>query len=330
MDKIETDNWANIFSDISQKQVFCNDRYTEVVAHFREPGLAHAQVTNIYTPGMELVQANFRTERKLVLVDPESSEKVSSSFILGGNLESQFSIYKNPVIHWENTHCFQYTPDFQGQHIIHNNRELRAFSLSYDNTYFRSITQSAGVKYLDKVLDCMERGETLLVPPGQMVLQPRMSELLHAIVQCSFQGITKYLFIEAKLLELLALQMEQLNTGCGAKDEWSRADRERLKAVHDFIILNYLEPLTLTGICTRFNLNEFKLKKGYKHFFGSTVFGHIHRLRIKAAEQLLASGQMNVSEVSFHIGYNNISSFSAAFKIHFGYLPGRYTKNVLQ
>jgi AraC-like DNA-binding protein len=321
MDKIENHNWGNIFSDISQKEVFRNNRYAEVVAHFNEPGLAQAQVTTIHTPGIDLIQANFRTERKLLLVDPESTEMVSSSFILDGNIESQFKLNKNSVLHWVNTHGFQYTPDFQGEHIIHD-QKLQAFSLVYDKAYFKSIAESAGVKYLDKVLDCMARGETLLVPPGKLMMQPRMAELLHAVVQCSFQGLTKYLFIEAKMLELLALQMEQLNTGSSVKKEWSRTDKERLKAVHDYINQAYLEPLTLTGLCYRFGLNEFKLKKGYKHFFGMTVFGHIHQLRMQAAQQLLASGQMNVSEVSFYIGYSNISSFSAGFKKHFGYLPG--------
>ncbi|MDQ3290919.1 MAG: helix-turn-helix transcriptional regulator [Bacteroidota bacterium] len=322
MDKIENHDWSNIFSDISQKEVFRNDRYAEVIAHFKEPNLASAQITTIHTPGIDLIQANFTTTRQLVLVDPESSEKIGSSFILSGDLESQFSLNKNSVAHWVNTHGFQYTPDFQGKHIIHN-QKLQAFSLFYDNTYFKSLAQSAGVKYLDKVLDCMERGETLLVPPGKLILQPRMAELLHAIVQCPFQGLTKYLFIEAKMLELFALQMEQLNTTANVKEDWSRADQERLKAVHDFINQAYLEPLTLTGLCYQFGLNEFKLKKGFKHFFGTTVFGHIHHLRLQTAHQLLATGQMNVSEVSTHLGYNNVSSFSEAFKKNFGYLPGK-------
>jgi AraC family transcriptional activator of pyochelin receptor len=321
MDKIETHNWSNVFSDISQKVVFHNDRYTEAIAHFKEPGLAEAKITTIHTPGIELIHANFNTERKLVLVDPESVEMISSSFVLDGEIESQFALDSNSVNHWVNTHGFQYTPDFQGQHIIHN-KKLQAFSLVYNNNYFKALAQSSGVPYFDKVLNCMERGETLLVPPGKLLLQPRMAELLHAILQCSFQGLTRYLFIEAKILELFALQMEQLNSGSGLKEEWSQADKERLKAVHDFINKAYLEPLTLADICLRFGLNEFKLKKGYKHFFGTTVFGHIHKLRMQTAQQLLTSGQMNVSEVSFYIGYNNISSFSAAFKKHFGYLPG--------
>lgn len=322
MDKIETHNWSNIFSHISQKDVFVNDRYAEVVANFNEPGLASAQVTTVHTPCIDLIIADFNTERKLVLVDPENIEMVSSSFIIDGDIESQFVLNKSSVRHWVNTHGFQYTPDFQGEHIIHN-KKLKAFSLVYDNVYFKSIAQSSESKYMDKVLNHIERSETLLVPPGKLLLQPRMAELLHAIMQCKFRGLTRYLFMEAKMLELFALQMEQLNNGSGTKEEWSNADRERLKSVHDFINSAFLQQLTLADICTKFGLNEFKLKKGYKHFFGTTVFGHIHKLRMQAAERLLASGQMNVSEVSFHLGYNNISSFSEAFKKHFGYLPGK-------
>src|SRR4051812_20825550 len=153
MDKIETHNWGNIFSDISVKEVFRNDRYTEVVAHFYEPGLARAQITTVHTPGIDLIQANFNTENKLVLVDPESVEMVSSSFILDGDIESQFAVNNSSVLHWVNTHGFQYTPNFQGQHIIHN-KKLQAFSMVYDNAYFKSMAQSAGVLYFDKVLNC--------------------------------------------------------------------------------------------------------------------------------------------------------------------------------
>ncbi len=315
-------NWSNIFSSITENVVFNNERYSEVQATFLEPNLAKAQISTIQTPGFELVQADFSTKEELTLVDLDYAERISSSFVLGGGLESQFSLDKTSVLHWSHTHSFHYTPDFSGKHIIHNG-DVKAFSLSYEKAFFKSIAQTAKLKYLDKVLDCMDREETLTVPPGKMLLQPRIAELLNAITQCCFQGLTKYLFIEAKMLEIFALQIDQLNSENAQKEEWSSADKERLKAVHDYISSNYLEPLTLGNICYRFGLNEFKLKKGYKHFFGSTVFGHIQKLRMEAAQQLLITGQMNVSEVSLHIGYNNISSFSEAYKKFFGYLPGK-------
>jgi AraC-like DNA-binding protein len=52
-----------------------------------------------------------------------------------------------------------------------------------------------------------------------------------------------------------------------------------------------------------------KLKKGYKYFFQTTVFGDIHRRRMQLAKELLREGMMNVTEVAYHIGYNNLSSF---------------------
>ncbi|GAB3165869.1 helix-turn-helix transcriptional regulator [Telluribacter humicola] len=322
MDTIANHNWGDVFSDITHQEVFRSSRYAEVVGYFNEPELACARIATIHTPGVEIIRADIHSQRKLVLVDPESVEKISSSFILGGGVESRFSLNKSSVRHWDSTHCFQYTPDFQGEHIIHN-QQLHAISVSYDKAYFHSLAESAGMPYLDQVLNCMERSETLLVPPGMLELQPRMAELLHAIELCQFQGLTRYLFLEAKILELFALQIEQLNAGQTNKDPWSIADRERLKAVHEYIIRHHLESLCLADLCLRFGLNEFKLKKGYKYLFGQTVFGHVHTLRMQSARHLLSSGQMNVSEVSFHIGYQTISSFSEAFKKYFGYLPGK-------
>ena len=76
-------------------------------------------------------------------------------------------------------------------------------------------------------------------------------------------------------------------------------------------------------LSARFGLNEFKLKKGYKHFFQSTVFSDIHRLRMQHARQLLTERVMNVTEAAYYIGYSDLSSFSYAFKKRFGYNPGR-------
>lgn len=103
---------------------------------------------------------------------------------------------------------------------------------------------------------------------------------------------------------------------------WSSADKEKLYAVREYIAGSYLESLSLKTLTYRFGLNEYKLKKGYKHFFQTTVFGDIHRLRMQEAKQLLTGRTMNVTDVAYHIGYNNLSSFSYAFKKMFGYSPG--------
>jgi AraC-like DNA-binding protein len=101
---------------------------------------------------------------------------------------------------------------------------------------------------------------------------------------------------------------------CPAKQAFKRkldhADREKLFAIKEYWKKTYLEALTLKDLTFQFGLNEFKLKKGFRHFFQSTVFGRIHHLRMEKAKELLLKRQMNVSEVAYFIGYNNIGSFS--------------------
>jgi AraC-like DNA-binding protein len=81
--------------------------------------------------------------------------------------------------------------------------------------------------------------------------------------------------------------------------------------------------LSLAGLCKSFSLNEFKLKKGYKQLFNTTVFGHINSLRMEKARQLLQQKQMTVSEIGNFIGYKSIGSFSAEYKKRFGYAPSK-------
>ena len=72
-----------------------------------------------------------------------------------------------------------------------------------------------------------------------------------------------------------------------------------------------------------FGLNEFKLKKGYKHFFNTTVFGYILHLRMQKAKALLSDPQMTISDVAQFVGYNNTGSFSYEFKKRFGHSPSQ-------
>jgi AraC-like DNA-binding protein len=96
-----------------------------------------------------------------------------------------------------------------------------------------------------------------------------------------------------------------------------------LFALRSYIENAYLDEFSLKDLTYKFGLNEFKLKKGYKQLFQTTVFGHVHQLRMQKAKTVLEEKAMNVSEASFYIGYNNVSSFCTEFKKRFGYSPGK-------
>lgn len=324
MDKINLALWQQYFGETKEQLVHSSERYLHHTAQFHEAGFASGKISTINTPCMLFTELYMEAGKPFSLYDDEEKETAESVFVLYGKVESRFDRKENLYFE-KQQHNIQYSTDFSGAHTIHS-PQFHACTITYHPDYLNSLVNAESCGTLGLFSDHLQKKSHFLGAAGAIHWQQRTGELIEAIRQCPFNGITRYIFTESKLLELFVLQMEQVtalqkNT---VKEYWSPADKEKLYAVKEFIATSYLWPLSLQGITTQFGLNEFKLKKGYRHFFQTTVFSDILRLRMEHARQLLTERVMNVTEVAYHIGYNDLSSFSYAFKKAFGYSPKRY------
>ncbi len=322
MDKINLERWDNYFGKTSHEILYASDRYTESSFSFAEKGLPAGTIRNLATPGLMLTELNIKSSDPFQFVDTESGEAAESLFVLKGNVQSTFWSYQNPLQFAGNNQSIQYNPDFSGTHLVRS-REFHAFTISYDLDYIGQLLLSGESGELENMANKVRTRQPFLSMPYAMDISGRILEVVHAIQHCPFSSITRYVFLESKLMELFVLQLEQLQSlhRQKANGKWNRQDVERLHAVKEFIDSAYLDSFTLKDLTTRFGLNEFKLKKGYRQLFNTTVFGYVHQLRMQEAKNLLQQKEMNVSEVAFHIGYDNVSSFSTGFKKRFGYTP---------
>lgn len=321
MDKMNVALWDQYFGNTEQQVLYSSERYAHFAVAFQQQGLAKGSINAIDTPGMLFTDLYIDAGKPFSLYDDISKETAESVFVLQGKVESRFK--GRDILYFNNhQHNIQYSNDFSGTHIIHSPR-FHACTITYHDDYLNSLFESEPGGSLGLFSRQLQKKQDFLGTTGSLGWQQRIGELIQAIRQCPFRGITKYIFTESKLLELFVLQMEQVAAlqDKPAKAQWLPCDKEKLYAVKEFIAAAYLEPLSLQSISAKFGLNEFKLKKGYKHFFGNTVFGDIHSLRMQYARRLLAERAMNVTEVAYHIGYNDLSSFSYAFKKAFGCSP---------
>jgi AraC-like DNA-binding protein len=71
-------------------------------------------------------------------------------------------------------------------------------------------------------------------------------------------------------------------------------------------------------------INDCKLKAGFRHVFGTTVFGYLHDCRMERSRQLLEAGEMTVTEAAQAVGFVSRGHFAAAFKRRFGVNPSVY------
>lgn len=160
-----------------------------------------------------------------------------------------------------------------------------------------------------------------------------MQTALQQILHCPFQGITKRVYLESKVWELMALLVEQelkLHEVQKSKHCVHSLKPDDVDRIHQakIILLQHLDnPPSLIELARQVGLNDCTLKRGFRQVFGTTVFGYLHDYRLEQARQLLEERRLNISEIAQAIGFSNRSYFAAAFRKKFGVPPREYLSN---
>jgi AraC family transcriptional regulator, transcriptional activator of the genes for pyochelin and ferripyochelin receptors len=162
--------------------------------------------------------------------------------------------------------------------------------------------------------------------PGTFSVTMAMAKTVMDIFASPLNGSLKKLLVEAKTMELVALQLNSISASAigGKKRNHMRDLMENIR-----LYLNdaFLEEHTLKSICLKFGVNEFALKNRFKEYFNTTVFDFILSRRLEHARDLLQNTDQTIQEVSTRVGYKYPNHFSTAFKNKFGITPGSLSSN---
>ena len=161
-------------------------------------------------------------------------------------------------------------------------------------------------------------GQTMLYSASRIT--PAQQRVLKQILQCAYQGITRQFYLEAKVLELLALHFDQMLAPANIRPV-AASDIDRIYQAREILTQEMTCPPSLADLARQVQLNERKLKEGFRQVFGTTVFGYLQKYRMQQARQLLIAGGTTVQETASYVGYASRSSFVAAFKKQFGITP---------
>ena len=171
---------------------------------------------------------------------------------------------------------------------------------------------------LSKILDA---GTACLLFGNNLYLRHKIQNVLHDMVNCEFTGHLKKLYIQAKAIELLSLQLVQYGDEANETSILKQGDIDKMRQVKDIIDNNANERLSLAYLAREAGTNEQYLKKHFKLVFGDTVFGYILSRKMEKAREMLLSGSDKISYIAELAGYKHATHFTAAFKKFYGYLP---------
>jgi AraC-like DNA-binding protein len=100
-----------------------------------------------------------------------------------------------------------------------------------------------------------------------------------------------------------------------------------VRVLNRYDVENITEELGVGVICKHFHISKSMLYREFHARFGCTVGEYITSKRIEAAEKLLRTTQLSVSEISEKCGIDNYQYFCRLFKKSRGLTPLQYRKN---
>ena len=98
-----------------------------------------------------------------------------------------------------------------------------------------------------------------------------------------------------------------------------------------YLIKDYIDSyqavnMSLDDFEKEFSYSKFHLEKQFKKLYGENIISYRNKKKMELAKTLLKNN-VSISTVAERLDYNSISSFSRAFKIHFGENPSNFRKN---
>jgi AraC-like DNA-binding protein len=164
-----------------------------------------------------------------------------------------------------------------------------------------------------------------------------MQMVLQQLLDCQYQGNTKRVYLESKVWELMVLVVDQFlesQTETQTVDTTSKMlnteDIERIHYASEILLAQLDQPPSLMELARMVGINDNKLKVGFKQVFNTTVFGYLHDCRMERSRQMLADGQLTVTEAAKAVGFANRGYFAASFRRKFGVNPGIYLNETRQ
>ena len=224
-----------------------------------------------------------------------------------------------------------------GQHTIYYSSDYVEQSLlSPDNGHVQSLEINLPVSYYTRLLSGYSELQEKFIAQiesnkqGQLhcemlPMTMPMKWIINTIKQNPRTGLLKRLFLEAKILELLMLQVEQAEIRNDQLKEWTTrpSEQDALYEAKAILERSSDNPPTIKSLAKMVGTNEFNLKKGFKETFQETIYGFVSKVKMQQAKQMLLEGNRSIQEVASLSGYKNPQHFTVAFKKYFGVLPSK-------
>jgi len=98
-------------------------------------------------------------------------------------------------------------------------------------------------------------------------------------------------------------------------------DQEVVREVKNILETEYDKPWTLRRLSERIGISSYHLQRLFKKQTGISPKQYLNRIRVQQAKRLLMTGEQNVTEICYTVGFNDPSRFYKVFRQATGSSP---------
>lgn len=306
-----------------------NCNFTELVAiktdHTKDEGLTSIEylvlpkygqgtITNFEFEEVSITISRYKLNKDLVIYNKGYADIIQLSLLVEGEKIIYLKEFEKDLL-FENQECFLADITcFNGYSRICGNKIFKEFKIRMSRSflYKHGFTNEHIFKELSD--------KDLIVPVTDDLLS-----VLNDLEEKGLKGITRKIYLEAKVLELLALQLENYKN---AKQNGTLFKKDKaikkLYEVKQILKENLYRSYSIKELSREVALNENILKSGFKRVFGCSIKEYEMNEKMGRAKELLYNSQFPIYQVAEEIGYKNATHFSAAFKKYFGVTPKKF------
>jgi len=156
----------------------------------------------------------------------------------------------------------------------------------------------------------------------------KISNLIKKVTATS--GLERLILFFKTLEALAACNEYELLSNTGYTNSVNQTDTERINKVVNYLMDNYSRDVAIEELADLVNMNKSSFCRYFKSRTKKTCTEFLNEIRIAHACKLLINTSMNVTQICYEIGYNNISHFNRQFKLITGVTAKTYAKKYLK
>jgi len=202
----------------------------------------------------------------------------------------------------------------------HSGRTLESVYLLFNQDILPGgLTSLPEFSHVNLALDLAER--------GIRIIGDTLNQVSRIMLQLPYLSGIKRLMLFYEIMDIIGRSnsFQYLASENYARSKFETSST-RVKGIHEYLMHNYRDEISLKEIAGIVHMAPASACRFFKSSTGLTIFEYLNKIKIDYACKLLLNTDLNVVDISYDCGFNNLSHFNKQFRKFIGKTPSQFRK----